>query len=64
MYIMLNDVSGRNFYNIRDQQHVGLLSQFMLNSKHPCQYLNQVGFYASTQYPMRKDTAFLAHPDL
>lgn len=42
---------------IRDQQHVGLLSQFMLNSKASCEYLDQVGFDFSTQSSMRKNTA-------
>jgi hypothetical protein len=42
---------------IRDQQHVGLLSQFILNSKNSCEYLNQVGFDFSTQNLMRKNPA-------
>lgn len=43
---------------IRDQQHVGLLSQFMLNPENSCEYINQVGFAFSTQSPMRKNAAF------
>lgn len=43
---------------IRDQQHVGLLSQFMIKSSDSSQYINQVGFAFTTQLPMRKNTKF------
>jgi hypothetical protein len=43
---------------IRDQQHVGLLSQFMINSNDSCEYINQIGFAFTTQLPMRKSTKF------
>jgi hypothetical protein len=42
---------------IRDQQHVGLLSQFILNSKDPCECINQAHFAFSTQSAMQKNTA-------
>lgn len=43
---------------IQDQQHVGLLSQFMINSSDSSKYFNQVGFAFTTQLPMRKNTKF------